>query len=105
SRHNDPIRVPVPPIEAKMLKCEQTVRGSRIEVELDQVVPSIVETLELVVAARNLNTFFVCRSSMVSGHRRGRGFVLSLVVGDEKFSESAEIGRASSRERCNLQEG
>ncbi len=89
SRHNDPIREPVSPIAAKKLKCEQTARGSRIEVQLDQVDPSIAETLEMVVAARHLNTFFICRNPMVSSRRRGRRLVLSFDVDDEKFSESA----------------
>src|SRR5699024_10203820 len=80
----------VPPIEAKKLKCESTPGGTRIEVELDRVDPSIAETLEMIVAARSVNTFFVCRSPLVSSRRWGRRTVLSFEVDDKMFSESDE---------------
>ena len=87
-QHDDRNGEPVQPVEAKKLKCEPISSGSRIEVELDQVDPSIAETLELVVAARELNTFFVCRNSRVTSRRLGQRIVLSFDVDDEKFSES-----------------
>src|SRR5699024_7561993 len=86
--HDERNGEPVQPIEAKKIKCEPMSCGTRIEVELDQVDPSIAETLELVFAARNLNTFFVCRNSRVTSRRLGRRIVLSFDVYDEKFSES-----------------
>src|SRR5699024_6362368 len=81
---------PAQPVEAKKIKCEAISRGTRIEVELDQVDPSIAETLELVVASRRLNTFFTCRNAMVSSRRLGRRIALSFNVDDEKFSESSK---------------
>src|SRR5699024_6935423 len=49
--HDDRNGEPVQPVEAKKIKCEAISCGTRIEVELDQVDPSIAETLELVLAA------------------------------------------------------
>src|SRR5699024_8781890 len=88
-RHDDRNGERVQPVEAKKIKCEPISRGTRVEVELDQTDPSIAETLELVFAARSLNTFFTCRNIMVSSRRRGRRIALTFEVEDEKFSESS----------------
>src|SRR5699024_2599659 len=87
--HDDRNGEQIQPVEAKKIKCEPISCGTRIEVELDQVDPSIAETLELVFAARRINTFFICRNSRVTSRRLGRRIVLSFDVEDEKFSESA----------------
>src|SRR5699024_1084538 len=81
---------PNQPVETKKLKCEPISNGSRIELEFDQVDRSIAETLELVVAARDVNTFFVCRNPGIVSRRLGRRIALSFDVDDEKFSESSK---------------
>lgn len=89
SQHDASCADHLPPVEAKKLKCDSTARGSRIEMELDQVDQSTAKTLEMVVAARNLNTFFICRGPKVSNRRLGRRTAVSFEVYDENFSESA----------------
>src|SRR5699024_9851280 len=79
---------PVQPVEAKKIKCEAISRGTRIEVELEQVDPSIAETLELVFAARNLNTFFICRNPGIVSCRLGRRIALTFNVDIYKVCES-----------------
>ena len=86
--HDERNGEPVQPIEAKKIKCEPMSCGTRIEVELDQVDPSIAETLELVFAARSLNTFFICRNPRMVSRRLSRRTALYFNVDDEKFSES-----------------
>lgn len=78
----------LPATIAKSLKSQSTARGCAIEVELDQVAPDVAEALELVVADRELSTFFVCRNPEVSKRRLGRRTVLQFDVEYEKFSES-----------------
>jgi poly(glycerol-phosphate) alpha-glucosyltransferase len=89
-QHDDRNAEQVQPVEARKIKCEPISRGTRIEVELDQVDPSIAETLELVVAARSLNTFFICRNHRMVSRRLSRRIALSFNVDDEKLSESSK---------------
>jgi poly(glycerol-phosphate) alpha-glucosyltransferase len=76
------------PIEAKRLRCEPTAQGSRLEIEFDQIPRSTAESLELVIAARRVNTFFVSGSAAVSTRRFGRKVVVAFDVDYDSFSES-----------------
>ena len=89
-QHDDRNEEPVQPVDAKKIKCEPISRGTRIEIELDQVDPSIAETLELVFAARSRNTFFICRNHRMVNRRLSRTIALYFNVDDEKFSESSK---------------
>jgi poly(glycerol-phosphate) alpha-glucosyltransferase len=89
-QHDDRNEEPVQPVDAKKIKCEPISRGTRIEIELDQVDPSIAETLELVFAARSRNTFFICRNHRMVNRRLSRRIALYFNVDDEKFSESSK---------------
>src|SRR5699024_8728155 len=89
-QHDDRNGEPVQPVDAKKIKCEPISRGTRIEIELDQVDPSIAETLELVFAARSRNTFFTCRNPRMVNRRLSRRIALYFNVDDEKFSESSK---------------
>lgn len=81
---------PVPPIDAKKLTCEATPRGCRFEIELDQIHPAIAGSLQLVVAGRTLNTFFISSSVQISTRRFGRRLALTFDVDDSGFSESPD---------------
>lgn len=76
-------------IVARSLKVQPTSRGIQLEIAVDQMGGSLAETLELIVAARGLNTFFVCRNPLISERRRGRRTTLTFDVDRESFSESA----------------
>lgn len=76
-------------IVARSLKVQPTSRGIQLEIAVDQMGGSLAETLELIVAARGLNTFFVCRNPLISERRRGRRTTLTFDVNRESFSESA----------------
>lgn len=79
----------VPPIESSRLRTASTPRGSRLEVEVDEVHRPIAKDLQLVVARRDLSTFFICSEPEISTRRFGRRLALSFEVDHEKFSESA----------------
>jgi poly(glycerol-phosphate) alpha-glucosyltransferase len=79
-----------PPIEAKKLTCDATSQSCRIEIELDQIDPMIAENLQLVIAARKLNTFFVSSIAQISTRRFGRRVVLTFDLDYAGFSESPE---------------
>lgn len=81
---------PVPPIEVKKLTCETSSQGCRVEVELDKIDPAIAESLQLVVAGRKLNTFFISSSAQVSTRRFGHRIVLTFEVDYAGFSESPD---------------
>lgn len=76
-------------IEAKKLTCTPIAGGSRVEIEIDGILQSIAETLQLVVAGRKLSTFFLCDQSETSFRWFGHRTVLTFDVDDESFSESA----------------
>lgn len=78
----------LPAIVAKSLTVHPTPRGSQVEVEIDQMDRSLAESLELIVAARTLNTFFVCRNPRVSKRLLGRKTTMKFDVDYESFSES-----------------
>lgn len=79
----------LPAIVAKSSpKVQPTSRGSQIEIEIDQMDETIAESLELIVAARELNTFFICRNPRVSKRLLGRRTTLRFDVDYESFSES-----------------
>lgn len=80
----------LPAIVAKSLKAQATSGGCLIGIEIDQLEQALAESVELVVAARELSTFFVCRNPTVSKRRLGRRSVLQFEVDFEKFSESTE---------------
>lgn len=79
-----------PSIDAKKLTCDATPQGCRIEIELGQIHPVIAESLQLVVAGRKFNTFFVSSSTQISTSRFGRRVVLTFDVDYAGFSESPE---------------
>jgi poly(glycerol-phosphate) alpha-glucosyltransferase len=81
---------PAPPIEAKKLTCEPVPQGCRIEIELDQIDPAIAESLQLIVAGRRLNTFFISSSAQISTRRFGHRIVLTFAVDYAGFSESPD---------------
>lgn len=81
---------PAPPIEAKKLTCEALPQGCRIEIELDQIDPAIAESLQLVLADRKLNTFFISNSAQISTRRFGHRIVLTFDVDYAGFSESPD---------------
>src|SRR5699024_11446317 len=105
-RHDDRNGEPVQPVEAKKIKCEPISRGTRVEVELDQIDPSIAETLELVFVARSRNTFFTCRTPRKVSRRLSRRIALYFNVDDEKFSESSketfDVYLRRQHEQCTL---
>ncbi|GAA1515149.1 glycosyltransferase [Brevibacterium permense] len=78
-----------PSIEVKKLTCTPIAGGSRIEIEIDGILQSTAETLQLVVAGRKLSTFFISELSEISFRRFGHRTVLTFDVDDESFSESA----------------
>ena len=78
----------LPAVVAKSLKAQPTFRGSQIDIEIDQVDGSLAKSLELIVAARERNTFFICRNPRVSKRLMGRRTTLSYDVDYENFSES-----------------
>lgn len=78
----------LPAIVAKSLKAQPTFRGSQIDIEIEQMEGSLAESLELIVAARERNTFFICRNPRVSKRLLGRRTTLSYDVDYENFSES-----------------
>jgi len=79
----------VPSVSARKLACTPITGGCRVEVEIDGIHKSVAETLQLVVAGRELSTFFLCDQSEISFRRFGHRTVLAFDVDDESFSESA----------------
>ena len=79
----------VPSVRARKLTCTPITGGCRVEVEIGGIHKSVAETLQLVVAGRELSTFFLCDQSEISFRRFGHRTVLTFDVDDESFSESA----------------
>lgn len=77
-------------VRARKLICTPIPGGCRVEVEIDGIHQSVAETLQLVVAGRELSTFFLCDLSKLSFRRFGHRTVLAFDVDDESFSESAD---------------
>lgn len=86
---SDSIEEPTPPIVARKLKCESTPRGRRIAIEIDHIHPTVAESLQMVVAGRKRNTFFIAGKPEISARRFGQRTVLAFIVDYENFSESA----------------
>lgn len=86
---SDSIEEPTPPIAARKLKCEATPRGCRLEIEIDHIHPTIAESLQMVVAGRKRNTFFIAGRPEISARRFSQRTVLAFNVDYENFSESA----------------
>ncbi len=86
--HDDRIETSGAPVEVKRAKCEALPDGCRIELELAHLHTEVIERLELVVSAREVNTFFVCGNSSTSTRRFGRRHVATFDVDFERFSES-----------------
>ena len=76
------------PVVVKRASCEAISGGCRIELEFAHLHRQVLESLEMVVAARDINTFFVCGSTSVSTRRMGRRQVVTFDVDFENFSES-----------------
>ena len=79
----------VPSVMARKLTCTPITGGCRVEVEIGGIHKSVAETLQLVVAGRELSTFFLCDQSEISFRRFGHRTVLTFDVDDKSFSESA----------------
>lgn len=79
----------VPSVRTRKLTCTPIMGGCRVEVEIDGIHKSVAETLQLVVAGRDLGTFFLCDQSEISFRRFGHRTVLAFDVDDDSFSESA----------------
>lgn len=77
-----------PPFAVKKVNLQQSPRGCRIELEFANIDPHVANSLELVVSARNVNTFFVCGRSSLSSRALGRRQKLTFDVDDGHFSES-----------------
>ncbi|SDS23686.1 Glycosyl transferases group 1 [Brevibacterium siliguriense] len=76
------------PIAVKRATCEEFGEGCRIELEFAHLRRDVLESLEMVVAAREVNTFFVCGSTSIATRRMGRRQVVTFDVAFENFSES-----------------
>lgn len=76
------------PVAVKRASCEAISGGCRIELEFAHLHRQVLESLEMVVAARDINTFFVCGSTSVYTRRMGRRQVVTFDVDFENFSES-----------------
>lgn len=77
-------------IKADSLSISPSARGARIAMELRGIHPSTAPAVQLVLAARNSNTFFLCPEPLVDRRFLGRRTVLTFDVDDEKFTESAD---------------
>ncbi|TNM55182.1 glycosyltransferase [Brevibacterium sediminis] len=91
SAHVDdvPIQSSGSPVAVRRAACEGLPEGCRIELEFADLLQDVIEDLEMVVSARDANTFFVCGGSLTSTRRRGRRPVVSFDVDFESFSESS----------------
>ena len=76
------------PVAVKRATCEAIPGGCRIELEFAHLRRDVLESLEMVVAARDINTFFVCGSTSMSTRLMGRRQVVTFDVDFENFSES-----------------
>ena len=79
---------PMPPIEAKGLSCETTARGCRFEIEVERIDPAVAKNMQMVVAGRSRNTFFISSLSELATRRFGRRLALTFDVDSKSFSES-----------------
>lgn len=79
----------LPSIVAKSVKVRPTSRGCELAVEIDQMELELAALLELVVAAREHVTFFICGNPEVSKRRLVRRTMLTFHVDYAGFSESS----------------
>lgn len=77
-------------ISAKTLRVAPTVDGARIELELSQTHESIAASLQLVLAARKKNTYFLCTDPSIKRRPFGRGAIITFDIDEGKFSESKD---------------
>ena len=77
-----------PPFAVKKLNLVPSHRGCRIDLEFANIDREVAESLELVISARKLDTFFVRGSASLSRRTMGRRQMLTFIVEDEHFSES-----------------
>ncbi|SMY03710.1 Glycosyltransferase involved in cell wall bisynthesis [Brevibacterium sp. 239c] len=77
-------------ISAKSLRVAPTVDGARIELELSQTHESIAASLQLVLAARKKNTYFLCTDPSIKRRPFGRGAIITFDIDEGKFSESKD---------------
>lgn len=79
-----------PALKATALSITPTEQGARVEIELHHIHRSVAESLQLVLTARKLSTYFLCPNTVVARRSFGRKTVLSFDVDDKKFSESTD---------------
>ncbi|WP_147271177.1 glycosyltransferase [Brevibacterium aurantiacum] len=77
-------------INAKALRATTTADGTRIELELSQTHESVAASLQLVLAARNKNTYFLCTDPTIERRLFGRGATITFDIAEDKFSESMD---------------
>ncbi len=77
-------------ISAKSLRVAPTIDGTRIELELSQTHESIAAALQLVLAARKKNTYFLCTDPSIKRRSFGRGAIITFDIEEGKFSESKD---------------
>ncbi|WP_193081619.1 glycosyltransferase [Brevibacterium aurantiacum] len=77
-------------ISAKTLRATTTADGTRIELELSQTHESVAASLQLVLAARKKNTYFLCTDPTIERRLFGRGATITFDIDEDKFSESKE---------------
>lgn len=77
----------LPSIVAKSVKVRPTSRGCELAVEIDHMELELAALLELVVAAREHATFFICGNPEVSKRRLVRRTMLTFHVDYAGFSE------------------
>ncbi|WP_227492703.1 glycosyltransferase [Brevibacterium sp. CFH 10365] len=76
------------PVAVKRATFENLSEGCRIELEFADLRRDIIEKVEMVVSARDVNTFFVCGGSLTSIRRMGRRHAVAFAVDFESFSEA-----------------
>lgn len=75
---------------AKTLGASPTAHGSRIELEFSQIHESIAGTLQLVLAARKRNLYFLSTDPIVERRTFGRGAIVIFDIDEEKFAGSKD---------------
>lgn len=77
-------------ITAKSFRVVPTADGTRVELELSQTHESVAASLQLVLAARKKNTYFLCTDPTFESRPFGRGANITFEIDEDKFSESKD---------------
>ncbi len=86
--YDDLIQSSGSPVAVKRAACESLSEGCRIELEFADLRRDVRENVEMVVSARDVNTFFVCGGSLTFTGRMDRRHAVSFDVDFESFSEA-----------------